>query len=93
MNIQAEALRDLGLRDADDTVIFQKANEERVTILTKDRDFADLVVRNGPPPSVIWLRCGNTSEARMKEILSNHLSQVLSMINQGEALVEIQWGY
>jgi predicted nuclease of predicted toxin-antitoxin system len=90
LHIQAEALRDLGLRDAEDEIIFERAHTERVTILTKDRDFVDLVSHKGPPPSVIWLRCGNTSETRLKQILLNHLEQALHFIEQGEALVEIQ---
>ena len=86
----ATALRDKGLRDAEDHVIFQAARSEQVILLTKDKDFADLVERFGPPPQVIWLRCGNTSEARLKEILSNHLEDALAFINAGDALIEIQ---
>ena len=58
--------------------------------LTKGKDFVDLVGRNGPPPSVIWLRCGNTSEAALKQILSDHLSLALDFITKGDAFVEIQ---
>ena len=61
-----------------------------VILLTKDKDFADLVDRLGPPPTVIWLRCGNTSEVRLKEILSNHLENALAFIGAGDSLVEIQ---
>lgn len=56
--IHAEPLRNLGLRDAEDDVIFDQARREEVVVMTKDRDFVDLVVRHGPPPQVIWLRCG-----------------------------------
>ena len=59
-------------------------------ILTKDKDFVDLVGRLGPPPTVIWLRCGNTLEAALKQLLSDHLDEVLDFIAKGEALVEIQ---
>jgi predicted nuclease of predicted toxin-antitoxin system len=90
MEVEAESLRDLGLRDAEDDDIFEKARRDGAIVMTKDRDFADLVTRRGPPPSVIWLRCGNTSETRLKEILTLHLEQSLDFIRQGEALVEIQ---
>ena len=39
---------------------------------------------------MIWLRCGNTSEARLKEILSKHLEDALAFIEAGDPLVEIQ---
>jgi predicted nuclease of predicted toxin-antitoxin system len=86
----AEAIRDEGLRDADDETIFQAARAKGVILLTKDKDFADLVDRFGPPPTVIWLRCGNTSEARLKEILFLHLESALAFIAAGDSLVEIQ---
>jgi len=49
----AQALRDIGLRDAEDEEIFDRARKDAVIILTKDKDFADLVAHLGPPPAVI----------------------------------------
>ncbi len=88
--LDAEAVRDRGLRDADDEVIFREAKQAGAVLLTKDKDFSELVKRLGPPPSVIWLRCGNTSEEKLKSILSEHLKKALQFIEKGEALVEIQ---
>jgi predicted nuclease of predicted toxin-antitoxin system len=51
--------------------------------------FADLVLRHGPPPAVIWLRGGNTSEERLQDILRNHLSRALADRENVEAIVEI----
>jgi predicted nuclease of predicted toxin-antitoxin system len=90
LGVDAKALREIGLRDAEDQDIFDQARKNEVIILTKDKDFADLVVRCGPPPAVIWLRCGNTSEERLKQVLSNHLTRALDYITTGEPLVEIQ---
>ena len=87
---QAEALRDKGLRDAEDETIFEKAKSEQAIILTKDKDFADLVKRLGAPPAVIWLRCGNTSEENLKHLLESHLQEALNYIHGGEPLVEIR---
>lgn len=87
---EAQALREIGLRDAEDREIFERARTDAVVILTKDKDFADLVGRLGPPPAVIWLRCGNTSEAALKRILSDHLDEALTFIANGDALVEIR---
>ena len=86
----AVPIRDLGLRDAEDTEIFSRGREAQAILLTKDRDFAEMVVRQGSPPVVIWLRCGNTSEVRLKEILSAHLADALQFIESGEDLIEIR---
>lgn len=87
--ITALALRDIGLRDAEDSEIFEAAKAQGVIFITKDSDFADLVDRLGSPPQIIWLTCGNTSNARLQEILSATLPKALELLRAGEALVEI----
>ena len=87
--ITAVALRDVGLRDAEDLDIFEAAKAQGIIFITKDSDFADLVDRFGSPPQIIWLTCGNTSNARLREILSVALPEALVLLRTGEALVEI----
>jgi predicted nuclease of predicted toxin-antitoxin system len=87
--VQAIALRDLGLRDATDRQIFAAAQQAGAVVMTKDSDFVELVNRYGAPPQVIWLTCGNTSNARLKQILTTALSQAIALLDAGEPLVEI----
>ena len=42
----------------------------------------------GPPP-VLWVTCGNTSNARLREILTKSLPPALELLRRGEPLVEI----
>jgi len=58
-------------------------------VMTKDRDFVDLLERLGPPPQVVWITCGNTSNRTMRAILSKALPEALSLLRAGEPLVEI----
>ena len=58
--IKVVALRDLGLRDAEDLEIFEEAKAQAVIFMTKDSDFVDLVARLEVPPQIICLTCGNT---------------------------------
>lgn len=90
LGYDAVAIRDLGLRDAEDTEIFSRGREAQAIILTKDRDFAEMVVRQGTPPVVIWLRCGNASEVYLKGIVSVHLADALQFLEAGEELIEIR---
>jgi predicted nuclease of predicted toxin-antitoxin system len=87
--LNALALRDVGLRDAEDLDIFAAAKAQGVILMTKDSDFVDLVERLGPPPKIIWLTCGNTSDARLREILNGSLLEALELLRTGETLVEI----
>lgn len=77
------------LVSAGDEEIFQAARAADAVVMTKDRDFVDLLKRLGPPPKVLWVTVGNTSNAAMKEILSRTLPKALEQIEGGEALVEI----
>ena len=89
LTVTAVAVRDLGLRDASDEAIFQAAREADAVVLTKDTDFVRLLERRGPPPRVIWLTCGNTSNLALTRILASSWSTVSGMFTAGEALVEI----
>jgi predicted nuclease of predicted toxin-antitoxin system len=87
--VEAVAVRALGLREAEDQEIFQAAKRENAIVMTKDSDFVLLLDRFGPPPKVIWVTCGNTSNARLKEILTSTLPKALELFLSGEDLVEI----
>ena len=87
--ITAFALRDLGQTDAEDWEIFQTAKTNDVVFITKDSDFVDLVERFEALPKIIWLTCGNTSNARLKEIMNSTLLNALEILQSGEKLVEI----
>ncbi|NER49654.1 MAG: hypothetical protein F6J86_27540 [Symploca sp. SIO1B1] len=89
LDVEAVALRDLSLRDAEDPEIFEAAKAQQAIVMTKDSDFVDLVDRLGSPPQIIWLTCGNTSNARLRKILSETLPRALELLAAGEALVEI----
>jgi predicted nuclease of predicted toxin-antitoxin system len=48
-----------------------------------------MVDRLGPPPAVIWLTCGNTSNAALRILLKGTLPKAVELIGRGDALVEI----
>ncbi|HEX8250069.1 MAG TPA: DUF5615 family PIN-like protein [Pyrinomonadaceae bacterium] len=77
------------MRDSEDDEIFLAAKKENAVVITKDRDSVDLLDRFGAPPKIIWLTCGNTSNARLKEILSAILSDALDILATGDNLIEI----
>ena len=85
----AQSVRDLGLRHAKDKDIFAAACQAKVIVLTKDADFAEMVERLGPPPAVVWLTCGNTSNEALRELLKDALPRAIEMIGRGESLVEL----
>jgi predicted nuclease of predicted toxin-antitoxin system len=57
--------------------------------MTKDSDFVSLLERFDSPPKIIWLTCGNTSNANLKIILSKTLQDAIDLLESGEKIVEI----
>ena len=87
--VSVAAVRDLGLREAKDLEIFKAARDAMAVVMTKDADFVELVERLGAPPQVLWVRSGNTSNARLQVVLSNCLPLALQLLEQGAPVVEI----
>jgi predicted nuclease of predicted toxin-antitoxin system len=87
--VQAVAVRDLGLREAEDPAIFAAARAAGAVVMTKDSDFVLLLERLGPPPQVIWLTCGNTSNPKLRELLARAWPVVAAALAAGEPLVEV----
>ncbi len=87
--VNATALRDIGLRDAKDTEIFNAARLVGTVIMTKDSDFVDLVSRLGTPPQILWVTCGNVTNQNLRRILTLTLPDALQLLQAGESVVEI----
>ena len=87
--LEADALRDLALRDAQDIEIFEAARAKNAVIMTKDSDFIDLVCRLGTPPQILWLTCGNVTNRNLRQLLTATLPDALERLRQGEMIVEI----
>ena len=89
-HIQALPVRDLGLRNAEDREIFAQAKSAEAVVMTKDRDFLALLFMQGPPPQVIWLRVGNSSNMALQSVLLRTLDQAIASLREGEPWVEIR---
>ena len=40
-------------------------------------------------PQILWMTCGNTSNARLREVLLKSSPEARAILEQGESLVEI----
>lgn len=80
----------MGSRDALDPEIFLVARQANALVMTKVRDFINLLEQYGPPPHVIWLRTGNSSNQALKETLATTLASALDLLRSGEPWVEIR---
>lgn len=88
--VRALSVRRLGLRDATDAEIFEAARAADAVVVTKDADFGRLLAQKGPPPRVVWLTFGNTSNAAVRRALASALPEALALLDGGEAFVEVR---
>ncbi|ARA94135.1 hypothetical protein AWN76_013880 [Rhodothermaceae bacterium RA] len=86
--IEAFSVRYLGLQEAEDREIFEAARAAGAVVMTKDSGFVQMLEQYGAPPKVIWITCGNTSNVRMREILSVSLERAIQLLTSDD-LVEI----
>jgi predicted nuclease of predicted toxin-antitoxin system len=87
---EAEHVEDVGLRNADDPVIWQRALQHNAVILTKDEDFVLLAATNPAAPVIVWLRLGNASTRALLAWLEPQLPAIESRLQQGEKLIEVR---
>ena len=77
-------VRELGLARADDTRIWNHAQDHQFTIVSKDSDFHQMSFMLGPPPKVIWIRRGNCSTAEIERVLRSRRAEILAFANDPE---------
>lgn len=69
-------VREVGLAEADDGVVWSHALRQGLVIVSKDADFYQRSLLLGPPPKVVWIRRGNCSTRAVEAILRRHHADV-----------------
>ena len=83
-------VRDAGLRGHSDRDVWSWARVNVQAIISKDSDFADLVVLHGPPPKVVVLQLGNCRTSDVVALLIAHHDEIIEFMNSaGEALLAL----
>jgi len=65
-----------GLRDADDSEIWEYAKANGYAIVSKDSDFQQRSLLRGAPPKFIWLRVGNCTVKRTENLLRTYSAAI-----------------
>ena len=86
----AEHVADIGLRDADDSPIWNYAVQKQAILITKDEDFPHRLRQGGSAPIVLWLRIGNASRRSLLLWFEPLLPRIEEMVCQGERLIEVR---
>ena len=76
----SEQVARAGLAEADDMSVWSYAGKSGLTVVTLDADFAELAALRGPPPKIVWLRCGNQPTALIERLLREHAGRMESFL-------------
>ncbi len=87
--VDCRTVRELHLQRASDLEIFTAARAARAVVITKDADFVELLERQGAPPQIVLITCGNTSNAHLRRLVEAAWPTVRAMLDRGEALIEL----
>ena len=79
----------VGLAEANDRAIWDYAGANGFTLVSLDADFADWATLIGPPPKVIWLRCGNQPTGNIEKLLRDHFEVIAAFEHDLAACLEI----
>jgi predicted nuclease of predicted toxin-antitoxin system len=65
---QAVHVLDIGLAEASDIEIFQRAELDGYILVSKDEDFLHLVLKPGTSAGLVWVRIGNCRKQHLLEV-------------------------
>ncbi len=71
-------VRLLGMAEALDRDIWEHAKASGFVLVSQDSDFAEMATLYGPPPKVIWLRCGNQTTETIEQRLRGHKDEIVT---------------
>lgn len=77
---QSSHTRLVGLTQATDRAVWEFARQGDFVIVTLDADFFDLLSLYGPPPRVIWIRCGNQPTAFYEKLLRARQARIVEWL-------------
>ncbi len=86
----AEHVRDIGMKEAEDSAIWNLALQIGAVIITKDEDFAARRARMSNGPAIVWLRFGNTTRPVILARLAAAWADIEAALAVDATVVEVR---
>ena len=81
---------DLGDQPTDQQ-LWAHARDKQWVILTRDSDFFDRLMLDGPPPKVVWVRLGNIRRKDLEAMMRRLWPRIASLLVDAD-LIEVHEG-
>jgi predicted nuclease of predicted toxin-antitoxin system len=69
-------VREVGLKEANDQVVWDHAKQQSFMIVSKDADFHQRSFVFGFPPKVIWVQLGNCTTADVEQVIRKNFAAI-----------------
>lgn len=69
-------VRDVGMKAADDPLVWEYARDNGLMIVSKDSDMHQRSFVFGQPPKVVWVRLGNCSTSDVERLLRRNFAAI-----------------
>ena len=73
-----------------DNTLWAMAAAQGRAIISRDADFAQLVMGSASGPSVIWVRLGNVRKQVLLNRFQTDWGKILALLDAGERLIEMR---
>lgn len=84
-------IKAIGLKEADDSVVWAWSKQHGFTLVSKDTDFHQRAIVFGSPPKFIWLRVGNCPTRLITTLLRSRYEVIRQFIeSQSESLLVLE---
>lgn len=80
---------ELGLGGGSDKEILEYANKCNFLVVSKDRDFLDMILQSQSTAKLVWIRLGNSSTASIHLLLRNQSERVLQFSRSSDVVLEL----
>jgi predicted nuclease of predicted toxin-antitoxin system len=86
---ESTQVRLVRLDRVDDRTLWDFAKANGYTLVSFDADLADMATLLGPPPKLIWLRCGNQPTSTIEKLLRDNVDAIAEFEFGEAACLEI----
>ena len=87
---EVQHVRELGLKEADDAVIWRQALANGQVVVSKDEDFWYLAIAPGSTGRLVWVRIGNCRKRALIETFERRLASIVAALEDGSRIIEIR---
>jgi len=78
-------VREVGLKEANDPVVWDYAKQQSFMIISKDADFHQRSFVFGFPPKVVWVQLGNCTTAEVEQVIRANFAAIKDFYDDAEA--------